>query len=354
MSKKRIGIITLVHVRNIGAVLQAYAMQKKITDLGCEVHFLKGYDFRSTLSFFKGDMGRVRPWNIKFLIDKNRKFTKSFGKFTEKNLSEVNLSDYDAIILGSDSIWIPNNGNQKMDTSFFGDLNNCSVSSYAASSGGNDNINLYSENQLTALNNLGIITVRDVYAQNLVRKATGRDAHLVLDPTLLIDWIPVIKKETSYMTPVKDPYLLVYGGVSKEIAVLLKRFAEEKKLKLVNIGTYNRHFGINIAVSPFEYLYYIYHAAYIATSMFHGVMLSLALHKSFRYISMDLSRDKKIATSMETLGLTADRAWKWDINKEKLDFTPEIDYSAFERKRAEQVLISDKLIRQMIGECTTE
>ena len=349
MSKKRIGIITLVHVRNIGAVLQAYAMQKKLTDFGCEVHFIKGYDFKSAISFFKGDMGRIRPWNIKFLIDKDRKFRDVFPEFIEKNLSDINLSDYDAIILGSDSIWIPNNGKQKMDTSFFGNLDHCSVSSYAASSGGNDDMNMYSREQIKALNNIRILTVRDSYAQNLVRKASGREARLVLDPTLLINWTPVIEKEISGMRPVNEPYLLVYGGVTKEIAVSLKKFADLKRVKLINIGTNNRHFEVNIAVSPFEYLSYIKNAEYIVTSMFHGVMLSLSLHKKFRYISMDVSRDKKISTSIEILGLTEENTWKWDINNEKLDFAAEIDYSAFESKRTEQVSISEKLLREMIG-----
>ena len=349
MGKKRIGIITLVHVRNIGAVLQAYAMKETLMSLGCEVHFLKGYDFSSSLSFFKGDMGRIRPWNIKFLFEKNRKFVKTFGEFTEKRLSDVNLSDYDAIILGSDSIWIPNNGKEKMDISFFGNLDHPRVSSYAASTGGNDNLDLYSEEQIAGWKNIKFLTVRDNYAQNLVKEATNREAQLVVDPTLLIDWIPIIEQKISDIKLTEEPYMLVYGGVSKEIALRLRKYAMEKKLQLINIGTYNRHFEKNVAVSPFEYLYYINNASYIVTSMFHGVMLSLALHKNFRYISMDENRDKKIAASMEILGLTEEKSWKWNGDESGLDFKEEIDYIEFESKRVSQIKISKMLIEEMIG-----
>lgn len=350
MVKKKIGIITLVHVRNIGAVLQAYAMREKLTALGCEVHFIKGYDFKSSLVFLKGDMGRIRPWNIKFLIDKNQKFKQAFKKFTEKKLSEIDLSQYDAVILGSDSIWIPKNGNMQMDDTFFGNVECKLLSSYAASSGGNEDLSLYSANQIESLKNLDIITVRDIYAQKLVREATGREASIVLDPTLLIDWEPVISKETTGKVPIREPYLLVYGGVSKAVADEIKNFAEKKQLKVVNIGTYNRHFHTNVAVSPFEYLLYIKYASYIVTSMFHGVMLSLSMHKRFRYISMDPNRDRKISTGMEMLGLGRDDIWKWKYGQEKLNWDLEIDYKDFEIKRAELTACSEDLIRQMAGE----
>ena len=209
---------------------------------------------------------------------------------------------------------------------------------------------MYSEQQIAGWKNIKILTVRDTYAQNLVKEATGREARLVVDPTLLIDWIPVIEKKVSDVKLTEESYMLVYGGVSKEIALSLKQYAGEKKLKLINIGTYNRHFEINVAVSPFEYLYYINNASCIVTSMFHGVMLSLALHKKFRYISMDVNRDKKIATSMEILlGLTEEKSWKWNSEKSGLDFTDEIDYVAFESKREAQAEISKGLMKEMIG-----
>lgn len=348
MKKKQVGIVTLVHVRNIGAVLQAYALKTKIEQFGYDVIFLKVYGKRDALEFFKGDMGSIRPCTIKFLTEKNNKFKTSFSAFSEVTLEKVDLSNLDAIILGSDSIWIPKNGKRYMPKEFFGDINAKKIYSYAASSGGIIDSKLYTEQQKKALKNIDIITVRDSYTQSIINQLIGKNARIVLDPTLLLDWKEEIDKFNFDNPKVTEmPYLVVYGGVSEQTVKKIVLFAKKNNLVVLNIGSYNKLFENNIAVSPFEFLNYIYGAKLVITSMFHGVMLSLSYKKNFIYLSRDKNRDIKISTTMKLLGFEGDK-WKWDLKNEftlKGTLYP-ID---FESRKEEMKKYSVREIEKMLG-----
>ena len=119
-------------------------------------------------------------------------------------------------------------------------------------------------------------------------------------------------------------------------------------VRVINVGIYNRRFDNSIPVSPEEFLNYVKYSKYIITSMFHGVMISIALSKQFRYISMDENRDIKLSTTMKLLGLE-----RYEVNRdvftEKYNWGDIIDYYSVNKRLSELRTSSIKLLNKMIG-----
>ena len=318
-----IGVLTLYKVRNLGACLQATAMKLLIEGYGHHVKFLKGYDSDFAKQLLKNDTGDVRPWNIPFLIQKEIKFRKCFKTFSEAELYESDKMD--GVIIGSDSLWVADYGKDPMPTAFFGDVNCDVICSYAPSVGGKYDLSKYFSEQLDALSKLKCTTVRDSVSQKFFRDVTGKDCAFVIDPTLLCDWNDYLKQleKADY----KKDYILVYGGFDKRTTEAIKQFALREHIEVINVGSFNRHFRKNVAVSPDEFVRYIKNAKYVITSMFHGVMLSIALGKEFRYVSADPNRDIKISTTIEKLDLNSVMLKRENILKSPNIFNDKINYS---------------------------
>lgn len=318
-----IGILTLYKVRNIGACLQATAMKRILESYGHQVFFIEGYDEAFAKQLYKNDMGKARPWTILFRAQKNHKFQSFFSRYPEVDLKKV--SDMDGVIIGSDSLWFADYGKIPMPTAFFGDVSCKTICTYAPSVGGEYDLKKYTPQQLDSLLKIHYITVRDSVSQRFVRDITGRDCPIVADPTLLCDWDAYPGQDRK--VAVKKKYLMVYGGFDQKTAGVIKNFAKKKGLQVINVGTFNRFFGRNVAVSPDEFLQYIRGASYVITCMFHGVMLSVALGKEFRYVSMDPNRDIKTSTALKRLGLDHTMLKAQDIWVQQDIFAEPIDYA---------------------------
>lgn len=348
---KKIGIVTLVHVRNIGAGLQAYAMQEILKKKDCETVYMKGYGRKAAKELFSWDLNlrfpsAFRPHNFKFYFDKIIKFEKFFHKFNEKRISKKIVDSCDSVILGSDSIWMPKIISNRMDPCFFGAIPHKKISAYAPSIGGERDINAYSREQLEPLSNLKLITVRDTNTKDFVKNVTGRDVEIVLDPTLLIDWEEVLRREKLAQNPLIEKYLLIYGWFPEKCILKMRNYAQKKKLKIVNVGLLTDGGDICLAVSPLEFVQYVLFAEGIVTCMFHGVMLSLAMEKQFCYIPQDSNRNKKIATTMERFGIKQEEYY-WDYEKEDLKFDS-INYDHIRSNKKRCMKESLEWIQKMI------
>lgn len=324
-----IGVLTLYKVRNIGACLQAVAMKRTLESYGNRVFFIEGYNEDFAKQLYKNDMGKIRPWSIAFRMQKNHKFLTFFSHYSEIGIEKV--CELDGVIVGSDSVWYPDYGKLPMPAVFFGDVDCKTVCSYAPSVGGKYDLRKYTPKQLTALKRFSYITVRDNMSQLFVKQTTGKDSTIVADPTLLCDWKDYLGLD---MRTIDEKYIMVYGGIDRRTAEAIKKYAKKKGLKVINVGSFNRFFKRNIAVSPIEFLQYIQNASYVITSMFHGAMLSVALGKEFRYISMDKNRDIKLSTTMERLKLTRVMLNRQDVLGQEDIFETPIDYQQISQRLA--------------------
>lgn len=297
----KIGIVTLCRVRNYGACLQAYAMKHVLQMQGHEVYFLKAYDKEFAKELLHNDLGKIRPWHIPYLLSKEVKYRKFFKNFTELGMDQ--LKELDCVLIGSDSVWIYKYRNMRTPSTFFGLFDHGNISAYAPSVGGTYDISNYSERQLAGLKKLKHITVRDEMTVKFVREVLGVDASLVVDPTLLIDWGSVLDSELGKFKQRYGNYILLYGGFDSEVIHSIKEYAVARNLQIVNVGGFNWRVKNNPVVNPLEFVDLIRDSAFVLTSMFHGVMLSIALNKKFRYIAIDPQRGIKISTIIDQLNL---------------------------------------------------
>ena len=225
----KVAIITRHAVANYGSILQAYATQEVINDLGYESEIInyvrkdeKGLKISDTM------LRRNKNWNKNFVTEtiyrilqtpiyaatyyKFKQFRKKLLRESEREYSDLNeLNTYpgvDTYCTGSDQVW-GKVGNQDFDPNYFLDFAPKDVKciSYAASFG-NDNISEKLKEVITELlSKYSHVTVRENSAVLQLEKF-GVHAQQVLDPTLLLTkekWESISKLKTK-----TTGYVLVY------------------------------------------------------------------------------------------------------------------------------------------------
>ena len=198
---KKIGITTFQGAYNYGAILQAYALQKTLSDIGNDVKIINYYNeniydqyrtFRkkhhglsSAIKIFIYD---VYLWSIKSRRNKNfKKFISDNINLTDKKYekAEIEKMAFDVIVTGSDQVWNKNITSGLDDIYTLNIENSAKKISYAASIGDNkileDNKSEYKEK----LQKLDLISVRETSTKPILEKVINRKVDVVLDPTLL-------------------------------------------------------------------------------------------------------------------------------------------------------------------------
>ena len=313
---KKIGIITILKVNNYGAELQAYATQKVLQLMGYDAEIID-YLFYKNPRHKRTKMSRptarmslkkhleemlfpiVAQWKARNYRDLQRERNAKFERFHDENTKQSKCYDmidklksakldYDVLMTGSDQVWNPGIYSS-LDPYFlkFGD-ENIKRLAYAASFGVSqvpDDVRNY---YIEALKRYSALGVREDNAVNLVKSLSGKDATLVLDPTLLLNkeqWMKVAKPVEGL--PDK-PYVLIYElsdipyikqlamYICEKTAMPIVRICknaspEDKEGEILNI----------IDAGPAESLYLFDKAGYVVTNSFHGTAFSVNFGKQF-------------------------------------------------------------------------
>ena len=156
----------------------------------------------------------------------------------------------------------------------------------------------------------------------MVKKMTGVDPKIVVDPVFLTDLNFINSAKAN-----KEKFVLIYGIVfSEEEKIKIVNYCKLKKLKMISIGYYNNWVDKNfIHADPDEFLSYISNAEYIFTSMFHGVMFSVKFKKNFWY-SSDPIRANKLEYFIKNLNLSSRSLLNFK------EFSEQIDYDEIYKK----------------------
>jgi hypothetical protein len=298
----KIGILTFVRERNVGASLQAYALQhffKEIT--GNQIH-IENIDY----SFKSGDVGWPKLVNKAIRSLRNLKgricnpnFFKAFTNFVNDNigLSEqkyttkniIDLRDYyDAVIVGSDQVW---NGDiaDKSINDFL--LNFCGRSlkfSYAASFGFESTFNKYKDVVLPQLKTYRAISLREPIGKDEIRDYTGLVPAMNIDPTLLLssnDYSRFLDK--AYIP--YEKYIFFYAVMRHNNMVdFISELQGQTKLPVVFYAAYKSTDFSKLknavqvkGIHPRQFLSLIHGADYVCTTSFHGTAFSIIFNKMF-------------------------------------------------------------------------
>lgn len=343
----KIGILTFHKAMNYGAILQTYALQKKIRQFNSDTEIID-YNcpyFKDSYKIISIKNSTVKSIVKQFLLynSKKQKYSK-FNKFIKsnirlskvKNIEKSNIAkytkEYDRIIVGSDQVW--NMSCTNRDLTYFLDFvtDNKRKCSYAASFGKKDINDKEKQVVEKYLSSFNTISVREKDGQKILNELNIKNASVVVDPTLLIEkneWDKISAKRMF-----NTGYILVYLLYSSdEIKKFAKKLAKEKNLKIIvlqsdlkkeiNGSKIIRNAGIEEFISLIKY------ADYVITNSFHGTIFSLIYHKEF-YISLikgENAPNSRLENLLKEYNLT-NRILDYNEN----NFNQEIDYEEVDKK----------------------
>ncbi len=303
----KVGIITFHRAINYGAVLQTYALNYAIKELGakCNVIDYRCPKIEQDRKIIKKGLS-IKEMFVLFLQSYiNIRKYKKFDKFIEKNISITNRKfynksdllelnkEYDEFISGSDQVW--SIICTDFDKNYFLDFveENNKKNSYAASFGFEKIPDEYANEYKHLLEKFNNISVREKQGIRIVEELLNRSAEISLDPTFLLnktEWSK-IAKEVS----IKNKYVLLYlMEVNRDIIKFAENFAASKNYELVYINSGGIRNRINAkyirTAGPDEYLGLFKNAEYIITNSFHGVAFSINFNKNF-YVSLQKAKN---------------------------------------------------------------
>ncbi|PYG87800.1 polysaccharide pyruvyl transferase [Ruminiclostridium sufflavum DSM 19573] len=336
-------ILTYHYLDNYGAVLQAFALQRYLSQSGIDAKIL---DYRPGLYGF-GDYtfllkdarlpAKFKKFiygNIKALLSIKRKknfrlFSEKYLNRTEKKYRDVNSLEKsapyaDIYITGSDQVW--NDDILGLCEGYFLTFvkNESLKASYAASIGKDTISPAYAERLKKYLDSFDFISVREEAAKAALENAGLKAVLTVLDPVFLLG---PEAYEDLMTKPAIDDYVFIYCFDSNEQCYsLAKILAERNHLKTISFsGWFNKFhtdYFVNTA-SPAEFLSYLRNAEYVVTNSFHGTAFSILFEKEF-YSVPPVSRVSRIESLLYAVNLQ-DRMLH---NNEKLEAIEAIDYQA--------------------------
>ncbi|MCM1134180.1 MAG: polysaccharide pyruvyl transferase family protein [Clostridium sp.] len=311
------GILTFHEADSYGAVLQAYALQKALMNLGVESDFITFKDETSKKqSAASGKVGALdnllREKNAarKLLFDEFRKnYLKCTAPLEKQEADDLN-EKYDLFIAGSDQIW--NFSSPAVDGRYFLPFAAPNKRfSYAASFGGNEIPDKMREWCIRQLNTFHAISVREKEGQEILRALIGRDSIVCVDPVFLLErsqW-----RNLTYQIEGKSYILLYLLQYDKQTIDFAKKMAVEKGIELrIVTASFMYACGFepwcNIGVE--EWLSLINCAECVVTNSFHGIAFSMIFERPFSFTKLKDNLKKRNGRIEELLKKAGVEKWE--------------------------------------------
>lgn len=338
----KICTITCHDVYNSGASLQAYALQKYISDLGHDVkiidykpEYLRNYWIWGNVSE-RFDKPIIReayciakmPKRLRAYFSKRKRnfdlFRDQYLYITEERFYDNeslkrNAPQADIYFAGSDQIWntLFNNGR---DPAFYLDFapNSAVKASYAASFATQDIAPELREFVKSSLQKLDWISVRESTGLEILQ-SLGCTGVQVLDPVFLLDaavWGKMVTRKSS------EPYIFVYafeGG--RDICEFAQKLAEKTNMKIYTLQKLSFGDRCFPDAGPLEFLNLVYNAEYVLSNSFHATAFSIIFHKQFWVFNRSEGINTRMHDLTQALGLSNRMVQNTECNTtERIDY----------------------------------
>lgn len=350
-----IGILTHPIETNYGGILQAYALQKILKDMGHDVVTIDRHqkaEYPSFLRHLSGYLKRViyyyllgkdlsTKWDPNLTNEQYKYITRNIQPFIDNNirltekiynsqLSEIDKYNFDAYIVGSDQVWLPDFcPNSFLD---FVKRKNVIKVFYAASTGKDSWANNESlKRQCKELaQDFRAISVREENLIELCKSELGVNAQWVLDPTMLI-----CKEEYQKIFNLKErnsnflfSYILDQDETKQNI---IKLVASHKNVDTRDgnvksycyYRTHNLDLDRHVFPSVESWLKGIYNADFVVTDSFHGAVFSILFNKQFVVIGNEKRGMDRFISLLKRFGLENRLIYNSDqlnVVNEKINF----------------------------------
>lgn len=283
--------------------------------------------------------------NSSKLIERRKKRSERFKQFAERNMhiSKTVLNrdnatkewadGIDIFICGSDQIWNPTYAttSELAFCSFAPEKTICLSPSFGVS----EIPEFRKEEYSCLLSQIKSLSVRETAGQKIIKNLTGRDAEVLLDPTMIL---PLAKWEKLCKEPeekLPEHYIVCYflGRIDKSYRKKINEFSKRTSLPIVmlfDITTPNYY-----TYDPSEVLHVIKHADYVLTDSFHGTVFSILFHKNFYVFTRNegkISMNSRIETLFK----------KFDLNDRLFDSSIE-DVSDSQWKMIDAILETERI-----------
>lgn len=280
MSRNKIGIITLFGYFNYGNRYQNYAVQEIIKNFDYDVKTIVVYGnikpiFKTIVYFLMQPFGSIKAKRyinfykfskkhipIQTLIRKDLKIT---NKISEK---------YHYFVAGSDQIWNPLIRQRERDNFFLRFAERKQRICISPSFGVSQIPPEYVDDFINGLNGFEHLCSRETDGAEIIKNLTGRDAEVLIDPTLALD----MKQWSAIFSDVKlkgEKYIIkaILGDNSSKKNEYIEKLARQNGLEIIDI--------FNHAFSPEEVLYLISKASIVCTDSFHFTAFSINFNTPF-------------------------------------------------------------------------
>ena len=321
----KIGLCLAYSGQNYGMLLQAYATQQLLEEMGYDTEII---------NYIAGKKRKVR-WDPGLIVFGWKQLTKKFqrrpkcvpldaihkqnkrdriaaGKtFRAERLHNIvdyhgidalkkaGAENFDAVLVGSDQQWLPVVAFSNFKTMRFVPDNVLKLS-YSASFGVSKLPRYTHHAAKQFLSRIDHIAVREASGKAIVESLTEKEATLVLDPTYLLtanQWA----ERFPVQRPVAEPYVLCYFlGNNEESKKAARAYADKHGLKLVTILSDESVSPIDVSFAdevvtgqgPNGFLNLIRHADYVMTDSFHGIAFSIIHNRQFFVFYRNKPTDK--------------------------------------------------------------
>ncbi len=314
VNKVKIGILTFHRVKNLGANLQAFALNAYVNrEIGdCEI-----------IDFYPNNVGKPHANPVRRAMSSVKSLVRScinkkehkFSSFQRKNykLSPKKYygdkdimsfpPKYDILISGSDQIL--NTTLTGTSKSFYLAFDNTAKKISYASSFGRTDISEDEYKLIEAeLPKFSAISVREKSAGDIISKRIGIDCKTVLDPVFLLskeEW-----SEKTVKANLPEKYIFVYAmEITEALQSAVGKAREQTGLPVYTVYGCVKQMGIDGTViensGPCDFITYIKNASLVITNSFHGTAFSIIFEKDFVCVAHS-TRNARLENIMSLIG----------------------------------------------------
>lgn len=319
----QIAVVTLYDDINFGNKLQNYAVQTYFQSHGAcvstvvevsitkpaRVHFNPIKISKRLAHFILQHIGLEKDKvKMKKLLAKRQLYIKGFSDEYLTTTAPVNYRQlprdyanrFDYFVTGSDQVWHGwKNDRRELEYFLLMFAAPSQRLTIAPSFGFDEFPKKYLKTYKKGLEGFEYLSVREERGAELIKELTGKEATVLLDPTMLIDtseWLKILKKPSQY---VNDKYIFVYtlGGFKGEVSEKTRKLADNLGLRVIDIMDIDSDYYIH--TRPDEFLYWIHNAQLVVTDSFHASVFSILFNRPF--VVTERSDIKGMGSRLETL-----------------------------------------------------
>ncbi len=287
-----IGILNVQWLNNYGSILIAYCMQKKLDMLGVDNEII---DFRPYPPNENGEIPSVHKEEKASALGKIEKCDVFRREHLRRSAPLIGIEgagklDYDAYIVGSDTVWTPlrvNDVEAKMYYLDFLEGKKARRIAWAVSIGSEEksDLDIMRSHLTERLKNFDYISVRERETAMFVQKLTDKPVYNVMDPALMLD-VEDYDEILPGSTFPGERYIYAFlfddlnGGYDT-----INELSRKTGLKVVgdtkHMDRINNVLADTSNDGPGEFAERIKNAEYVITDSYHAAVFALLWRKPF-------------------------------------------------------------------------